>query len=96
MPSRFVGDPRRWREVETFTLWPLCPRGSSYGYLLKRRPGGPHTGLEVVKEWKNLCPFNGFNPCLSVTILTELYLHFHGWKSPEISWGEVWSVCPMF
>jgi hypothetical protein len=42
------------------------------------------------------------HPLLEIVLQTvdskflALELPFHGWKSPEIAWGEIWTVWRMF
>jgi hypothetical protein len=36
-----------------------------------------------------------FRPLITSKFLAS-ELPFHGWKSPEIAWGEIWTVWRMF
>jgi hypothetical protein len=45
------------------------------------------------------CSIHFSKTCCRLLITSKfliLQLPFHGWKSPEIAWGEIWTVWQMF
>jgi predicted ferric reductase len=36
------------------------------------------------------------HPLIENVLQTVDHFPFHGWKSPEIAWGEIWTVWRMF
>jgi hypothetical protein len=88
--EKFV-DPPYYSESE------LCGGAMTVSFS-KYLPGQAMHFLQLPTPFSKTCcrPFAArFRRIVEQAVLTS-ELPFHGWKSPEIAWGEIWPVWWMF